>query len=176
MVSSPLCSTPMLPMLTSPVEKAIDTLIQRVKSCLFMLSSEQVLFSRDSGGSILKTVCPERFKAAAAKHSHSDYIMAHTQRKPLMVDLLESLSPPDTDLPLAPSLRFSEASQGTCVRLIVPIDALGLVRWDSNMADIASLLKDSICSQLHAVKEEVIAMVGLSTPFVTGSLCCVLHL
>lgn len=149
---------------SSPVDKAIGTLVQRVKSCLFMLSSEHVLFSSASEGSSLKSLCPERFKAAAAKRNHSDYTMAHTQGKPLMVDLLESSSPPDTDLPLAPSLRFSEPVRGTCVRLTVPIDALGLVRWDSNMADIASLLKDSICSQLQAVKEEVHGMVGPSTP------------
>lgn len=150
------------PMPSSPVEKGIGTLVQRVKSSLFMLSTEQVLFSSDSEyeGSSLKTVCPERFKtAAAAKRGHNDYIMAHTQGKPLLVDLLETTSPPDTDLPSAPSLSFSEPSRGTCVRLTVPVDVLGLVRWDSNMADIASLLKDSICSQLQAVKDEMAGMV-----------------
>jgi hypothetical protein len=87
--------------------------------------------------------------------------MAHTLEKPLLLELLESTeSNLVTPLPEAPVMRFGEPSgeQG-CVRITVPIDILALVYWDMVMAEVTALLKDRICAQIQAIKDEMLYMV-----------------
>lgn len=144
------------------VEKPISSLLQRIRSssCHFLLSSEQVLFSEDSKDT-LRTVLPERAKAAA-KHPHhlSERYMAHTLDRPLLLEVLESTQAPiASDLPVAPTLRFGEPLSEGCVQITVPVDVLALVHWDTSTADVTALLKDRICAQLQAVKDEIMWMV-----------------
>ena len=131
-------------------------ILQRIKSplCQFLLSSEKVLFSESSRGT-LKALCPERVKMAA-KCASSERNMAHTQGAPLLLDLLESTAcPVTTDLPVAPTLNFSETSSEGRVQVTLPVDVLALVRWDTNVANITAWLKDRICAQLQTIEEEM---------------------
>lgn len=143
------------------VEKPISSLLQRIKSqpCQFLFSSEQVMLSDNSKGT-LRTLLPERFKAAAKHHHSSDRYMAHTLDRPLLLELLESTaSPLVTNLPTAPTLRFGEPLSEGCIQVTLPVDILGLIHWDTTAVDVSTLLKDTICAQLQAMKDEMLWMV-----------------
>lgn len=140
------------------VEKSISSLLRRIKSpaCQFLLSSEHVLFNETSKDT-LRTLLPGRCKAAAKPQHLSERHMAHTLNRPLLVELLESTeSPQRTSLPVASTLRFGEPLGDGCVRISLPVDVLGLVSWDTTTAHVAALLKDSICAQLQAIKDEML--------------------
>lgn len=101
---------------------------------------------------------PERCKVATSKRSHSGLLMAHTRDTPLAVELLEKTEPEppeDGRLPCAPTLGFSETLKEGCVEITVLIDTLGLVQWDSKLGDIALCLKEAICAQLRAIRDEI---------------------
>ena len=144
------------------VDKPVSSLVQKVRSrsCHFLLSSEQVLFGHDSKDT-LRSALPERAKAAAKHHHHfSDRHMAHTLDRPLLLELLESTETPlETSLPVAPTMRLGEPLREGCIRVTMPVDVLALMHWDTSIADVAALLKDRICAQLQAVKEEIMWMV-----------------
>lgn len=150
-----------IPTVVVVVDKSIISLSQRIqsRSCQFLLSSEHILFSKTSKGT-LRTLLPERCKAAA-KHQHlSEKYTAHTLDRPLLLELLESTeSPLMTSLPVASTLRFGEPSSGGCVQISLPVDVLGLVHWDVTTARVTALLKDSICAQLRAIKDEMLWVV-----------------
>lgn len=158
------------------VDKPISSLVQRIRSwsCHFLLTSEQVLFGPDSKDT-LRSALPDRAKAAAKHHHHySERLMAHALDRPLLLELLESTeSPLQTSLPVAPTMRFSEPTKEGCVRVTVPIDVLALVHWDMSVADVAVLLKDRICAQLQAVKDEIMWMVWVYRYSVAVIGCCV---
>lgn len=134
--------------------------MQKVRSPLsvFLLSSAQVLFDERGSEATLRTVLPDRFKAAS-KGGSSAGLMAHVQSKPIQVDLLESTTGSElatTDLPLAPTLEPNGSVKEDCVQLSLPLDALGLVQWDTTLREVAVCLKAALCAQLEAVKDEML--------------------
>ena len=140
------------------VQKPVASLVQRIRrqSSSFLLSPEQLLFSERSKDS-LRSVLPEKYKAASKTVPQNSTHMAHSRAKPQSVEILESTAPEDdTELPPAPSLRFGGALKEGCVLVVVPVDTLALVRWDSTLGSIAQSLKDRICAQLEAIKEEML--------------------
>lgn len=151
------------------VQKPITSLTEwiRSQSTSFLLNPEQLLFS-ESSKDTLRTVLPEKSKAAG-KVAHGNQHMAHVQDKPLGVEMLESTAPEEeTDLPFAPTLRFGEPLKEGCVLITVPVDTLGLVRWDSTLGSIALCLKDRICSQLEAIRNEILWKVLYNLPQTLG--------
>ena len=144
------------------VEKSMLSLSERIESpsTLFLISMEQVLFDENSN-MILRNVLPERFKAAGKQSHHREDQMAHTLEKPVMVELLEntSSSKPDVDLPTAPTLRVSGVLAEECVQMTIPVDILGLVRWDVSLDQVATNLKKRISAQLRAIKDEMLRKV-----------------
>ncbi len=122
-----------------------------------MLSSAQVLFDEKGSEARLKTVLPDRFKAASKGGSSGGAAgqMAHAQDKPILVELLESTSTSAlvTDLPVAPTLELDGPVKEGCVQLSLPVDTLGLVRWDATLRDVAVCLKAGLCAQLEAIKK-----------------------
>ena len=139
------------------------------QSSLFLLSSANAIFDERSTHDTLKTVLLEKFKAAS-KGGGSASLMAHAQDKPLLVEVLESTVPQSvTDLPLAPTLTLGGSLGKGGVQLSLPVDALGLVRWDSTLADVAKSLKTSICAQLEAMMKELTWKVCTSLQLLTSA-------
>lgn len=126
------------------------------------MNPEQLLFGESSNNS-LGTVLAEKCKAASkapTPSSSQQHHMAHSQKRPLRVEVLEGTAQEggeSTELPRAPTLRCGELARGGegCVLVRVPVDMLALVWWGWSLRSIALQLKERICSQLEAIREEI---------------------
>ena len=141
---------------TNSVERPLSTLSQSIQSpsFLFLIDSVRILFGETSGVTVRKAF-PEKFKLSAKQSLDINY-MAHAHKKPILIELLENAtSEITTHHPPAPTLKIGDPLKEGCVHLTIPIDVLGLAEWDLTLGEVAMHLKETICAQLRAIKDEI---------------------
>ena len=134
----------------------ISTKIQSATS-IFLIPFVNCLVCDRSSDSTVKDVLPKRYETACkqAQNGKMDHTFNYVQDDPIAVELLDSVAYKGEGLPTAPVLSIRKPVKKGCVFITVPIDTLVLVHWDMTLGDLSLCLKDAICQQLKAIKEEI---------------------
>ena len=129
-------------------------------SIMFLLPSVGFLFSGTTRNAKMSSVMPERYKAAgkpsrsSSEHDSGSFILEN----PVSVEVVESVvheGSVGSGLPSGPTLSVGEPVSGGCVHVQLPVDSLALVSWDASAEDVVRCLKESLCRQLEAIKEQI---------------------
>ena len=149
----------------SPLEELV-----KAPSTVFYAPTKHLIFNEDSSvnSTVRNLLGPSSGKSNPGKSKERPFLlpggaqhMAHQHLSPLSVEILTDSSHPSGSV-VTPLLALSIPLTTACVKMIIPVDVLGLFQLDLPISKVASYLRDRVLDHFGAVTRGITWKVSAS--------------